>query len=88
MEGTVVDTLPNTMFRVELENAMPVPRRASLLPRLLPIANKNVFVAETHRQGLHALYLGYWIKNCKKMNYKTEYRPIDLLMNQRWSTLY
>jgi len=45
-------------------------------------------IAETHRQGLHALYLGYWIKNCKKMNYKTEYRPIDLLMNQRWSTLY
>ena len=26
MEGTVVDTLPNTMFRVELENGHVVPR--------------------------------------------------------------
>ncbi|MCW2099003.1 UNVERIFIED_ORG: arginine-tRNA-protein transferase [Pseudomonas psychrophila] len=45
-------------------------------------------IAETRRLGLNALYLGYWIKNCKKMNYKTEYRPIELLINQRWSTLY
>ena len=44
-------------------------------------------IAEASRLGLGALYLGYWIKNCKKMNYKTEYRPIDLLINQRWSTL-
>jgi len=33
------------------------------------------------------VYLGYWIKNCRKMNYKTEYRPIELLVNQRWVTL-
>lgn len=44
-------------------------------------------IAEAQRLGLEALYLGYWIKNCKKMNYKTEYRPIELLINQRWSTL-
>ncbi|WP_300729794.1 arginyltransferase [Pseudomonas sp.] len=44
-------------------------------------------IAEARRLGLDALYLGYWIKNCKKMNYKTEYRPIELLISQRWSTL-
>ena len=44
-------------------------------------------IAEARRLGLDALYLGYWIKNCKKMNYKTEYRPIELLINQRWSSL-
>ena len=44
-------------------------------------------IAEARRLGLDALYLGYWIKNCKKMNYKTEYRPIELLINQRWSTV-
>ena len=44
-------------------------------------------IAETRRMGLDNLYLGYWIKNCKKMNYKTEYRPIELLINQRWSTV-
>ena len=45
-------------------------------------------ITEAERLGLEAVYLGYWIKNCKKMNYKTEYRPIELLINQRWSTLY
>jgi len=44
-------------------------------------------IAETRRLGLDALYLGYWIKNCKKMSYKIEYRPIELLINQSWSTL-
>lgn len=41
-------------------------------------------VQEAARLGLDAVYLGYWIKNCRKMNYKTEYRPIELLVNQRW----
>ncbi|WP_296268555.1 arginyltransferase [Pseudomonas sp. UBA6562] len=44
-------------------------------------------IGETLRRGLEAVYLGYWIKNCKKMNYKTQYRPIELLINQRWVTL-
>ncbi|WP_028238869.1 arginyltransferase [Stutzerimonas azotifigens] len=44
-------------------------------------------VGEAARRGLKAVYLGYWIKNCRKMNYKTEYRPIELLVNQRWVTL-
>ena len=43
--------------------------------------------ASALRQGLDAVYLGYWIKNCKKMSYKTQYRPIELLINQRWVTL-
>ena len=44
-------------------------------------------IAETARLGLHALYLGYWIKNCRKMNYKTQYRPTELFVNQRWVIL-
>jgi leucyl-tRNA---protein transferase len=44
-------------------------------------------IAETARLGLHAVYLGYWIKNCRKMNYKTQYRPIELFVNQRWIAL-
>ena len=44
-------------------------------------------IAETARQGLHAVYLGYWIKNCRKMNYKTQYRPIELFVNQHWAIL-
>jgi len=34
--------------------------------------------------GLSNLYLGYWIKQCQKMSYKTEYRPLELLTENRW----
>ncbi|WP_145010971.1 arginyltransferase [Pseudomonas oryzihabitans] len=44
-------------------------------------------IAETRRLGLDAVYLGYWIKGCRKMSYKTEYRPIELFVNQRWVAL-
>lgn len=44
-------------------------------------------IGEAARLGLQAVYLGYWIKNCRKMNYKTQYRPIELLVNQRWVSL-
>ncbi|WP_111643026.1 arginyltransferase [Marinimicrobium alkaliphilum] len=37
--------------------------------------------------GLDYVYLGYWIKACDKMNYKTRYRPLELLINRRWTRL-
>ena len=33
------------------------------------------------------LYMGYWIKDCSKMSYKTNYRPTQLFVNGRWVTL-
>jgi leucyl-tRNA---protein transferase len=36
---------------------------------------------------LQYVYLGYWIKQCNKMNYKTDYRPLELLINRRWMRL-
>lgn len=33
------------------------------------------------------VYLGYWIKQCEKMNYKIQYRPLELLINRRWMRL-
>mgnify|MGYP001182336128 CR=1 FL=1 len=44
-------------------------------------------IAECRRLGLAAVYLGYWIKKCRKMSYKTQYRPLELLINQHWSRL-
>lgn len=41
-------------------------------------------IAHARSLGLPALYLGYWIRNCRKMNYKTEYRPLEMLVQQRW----
>ena len=37
--------------------------------------------------NLPFVYLGYWIKNCHKMNYKSEYRPLEMLINQQWVLL-
>jgi arginyl-tRNA--protein-N-Asp/Glu arginylyltransferase len=30
------------------------------------------------------LYLGFWIKACKKMAYKSDYQPMQLLINKQW----
>lgn len=37
--------------------------------------------------GLKYVYLGYWIKDCAKMKYKTGYRPVELLLNGNWRRL-
>ena len=44
-------------------------------------------IEEVKRLGLASLYLGYWIKDCQKMNYKINYRPLELLINGRWLAL-
>ncbi len=32
------------------------------------------------------LYVGYWIEGCPKMSYKTQYRPTELLLGDRWQS--
>jgi arginine-tRNA-protein transferase len=44
-------------------------------------------IHQARRAGLDYLYLGYWIKACQKMNYKVNYRPVELLVNERWTLL-
>lgn len=34
--------------------------------------------------NLPYLYLGYWIRECHKMNYKTQYQPLQMFLNNRW----
>lgn len=44
-------------------------------------------IRSCQERGLPFVYLGYWIRDCDKMRYKTNYRPIELLMSQRWIRL-
>jgi arginyl-tRNA--protein-N-Asp/Glu arginylyltransferase len=39
------------------------------------------------QEGLQYLYLGYWIRECRKMSYKIQYRPLELFVNGRWVDL-
>ena len=34
--------------------------------------------------GLDWLYLGYWIEKCQKMSYKTNYQPLQGLIDKEW----
>ncbi|AOA59096.1 arginyltransferase [Acinetobacter larvae] len=36
------------------------------------------------QQNLDYVYLGYWVPHSKKMNYKTDYHPIELLLDGQW----
>jgi leucyl-tRNA---protein transferase len=44
-------------------------------------------IEQARRLGLPHVYLGYWIKQCRKMSYKINYRPVELLINNRWVAL-
>lgn len=44
-------------------------------------------IEEARRLGLDYLYLGYWIKQCQKMAYKIQYRPLELYVNGQWVEL-
>lgn len=44
-------------------------------------------INEARRQGLEYVYLGYWITDSPKMNYKIDFRPIEGLVNGQWSEL-
>lgn len=44
-------------------------------------------IEETRRRDLPHLYLGYWIEQCQKMNYKTRFKPIEALQDGQWRSL-
>ncbi len=36
---------------------------------------------------LENLYLGFWIEDCQKMSYKSNYRPLQGLIDQQWQDI-
>ena len=41
-------------------------------------------IEATRRAGLDYLYLGYWVRDCRKMRYKTAYQPLEMLIADQW----
>jgi len=46
---------------------------------------QQINIAQT--QGLSWLYLGYWIKDCQKMQYKQNFSAIEGYIAQQWQSL-
>ncbi len=44
-------------------------------------------VEQAREMGLDYLYMGYWIRDCQKMSYKADYRPLEVYINSRWTEL-
>ena len=41
-------------------------------------------IAEAKKMGLAHVYLGFWIKESRKMNYKTKFKPLQALVSGEW----
>ena len=44
-------------------------------------------IEQVKRLGLEHLYLGYWIRDSRKMSYKARFRPIEGLIDGVWNPL-
>ena len=41
-------------------------------------------IEETRRRGLGWVYLGFWIKECRKMAYKSSFHPLECMVGKEW----
>ena len=41
-------------------------------------------IEKAREMNLQYVYLGYWIKQSQKMNYKIEYKPLELFLKDHW----
>ena len=44
-------------------------------------------IEQTQLENLEYVYLGYWIKECQKMSYKTNFAPVEGYVNKNWQRL-
>lgn len=53
--------------------------------RSIGVFNVLWMIEECRRRGLPYLYLGYYVRDCRKMSYKATYRPCEILgPDGRW----
>lgn len=44
-------------------------------------------IEHAKQMNLEFVYLGFWIKNCQKMSYKTQYQPIQGFVENEWKNI-
>ncbi len=45
-------------------------------------------IEQVRQAGLFFLYLGYWIKESRKMAYKSNFRPFEAFINNEWAAAH
>lgn len=43
-----------------------------------------LLIEHARQLDLASVFLGYWVKGCAKMEYKLDFRPLDILQDKRW----
>ncbi len=44
-------------------------------------------VDQAVRRGKSYVYLGYWVRGCSKMDYKSRFRPLEILGPSGWEPI-
>jgi leucyl-tRNA---protein transferase len=44
-------------------------------------------IEQARKLNLEYLYLGFWVKDCRKMSYKNQYQPLQGLIGQQWQPI-
>lgn len=44
-------------------------------------------IKHAKKLNLEFVYMGFWIKNCQKMSYKSQYQPIQTYIHNNWKTM-
>lgn len=55
--------------------------------RSLGVFSVLIQIELARKLGLAHVYLGYWLKQSRKMNYKAGYQPHEILLNGQWQTM-
>lgn len=77
----VVDVLPKGLSAVYTFYEPNMPQRS--------LGTQAVLwqLAESQRQELDYVYLGYWVEACDKMSYKTRFKPLEIYSQGNWQEL-
>lgn len=73
-----VDVLPRSLSSVYFAYDMNFSKRRLGVFSVL----KEIELAQ--QLGKRSLHLGFWVRDCRSMNYKEQYKPYELLINDVW----
>ena len=75
---TIADQLENSLSAVY---TFFDPEFSKLSPGVFSVLWQIEYARKMHFQWL---YLGFWIKDCQKMSYKDQYRPVQAFIDNHW----